>query len=81
MIFNRKVKRKIKELEMKNAIRIELISKGLMEIYFMTKFEKNGSTYLLIKSTQYEFNERNDNILKLFPHLPIIDKRGNDYVN
>lgn len=80
-MFNRKVKRKIKELDMKHAIRIELIEKGVMEIYFMTKFEKNGSSYLLIKSTKYEFNSQNYNIIKLFPHLPIIDKREVNYVS
>lgn len=78
-LFNRKIKKYIRRDDMFSAIRAEILAKGVLEIFFFAKFEKGGSTYSIIKSTRYEFNDANYKLLNEFQNVPLIDRRVQNY--
>jgi len=75
----RRVKKYIKAVEMRSAMRIEIPEKGILEIFFHSTFEHRGSKYLVIKSTRYEVNDHNLKIIGNYDKVPIIDKREFKY--
>lgn len=54
-----RIKRYIKRNDLSSAIRVEIPEKGVMEVFFFSKVELGQSTYRIIKSTRYQFNEKN----------------------